>query len=271
MEAIWKFKGNHEVVRRLTFQGMPIAVETDRGQERHWYDKDSGERGTTKMRYPYGYFMGTKASGISGDGMALDVYVGPEEKADEVYVVRQMKKPDFKEFDELKVMVGFESEKQARVAYLAHYNNERFLGSIEKYSLPEFKNKFIQAVSKALPPMGVAAAGSSPEQFVNPVGLPMGNPMMAAMPPAIDPETLDGVKSLLRRLGGMKDDELMNVAEEIWGPGYQFIDTLPGQARAEIAGFLLDQRDLLELAEEANQITAPPALPNPTPPTQQSV
>jgi Inorganic Pyrophosphatase len=275
--SYWKLsKGKHNVVRHLTFQGMQVAVETDKGQERHWLDSHTGEQGTTKMRYPYGYFVGTRSSGVSGDGMALDVYVGPEEDADDVYVVRQMKKPSFKDFDELKVMVGFESEKQARVAYLAHYNDERFLGSIESHSLSAFKQKFMDGVQKALPeeqvlagqaPRGVAGPGMSPEGFVNPAGVgPTGmgmNPMMAMMPPAIDVETLDGVKSLLRRLGGMKDEELMKVGEEIWGPGYQFVDTLPGQARAEVAGFLLDQRDLLELAEET-LAPGPPALPQVT-------
>lgn len=262
----WKVKkGNRPVVRTLTFRDMKIAVETDKGDVRHWYDPASKEHGETKMHYPYGYFQGTKASGMSGDNMALDVYVGPVEEADDVFVVRQMKRPEFKEFDELKVMVGFESEKQARAAYLMHYNDERFLGEMESYTVDDFKTKYITPfVSKAIPgkdvgmvmmPVPVAAAGAmNGAQVPNPAGMMPG--MMPGLgmgmlgPPPIDVETLDGVEALLGRVGGMKDSELLNVVEEIWGPGYQYINATPEHVRCEVLGFLLDQRDLLKFQEE---------------------
>lgn len=357
----WKFKkGNHEIVRTLTFQGMSVAIETDKGQYRHWHDHESGENGKTLMHYPYGYFQGTKKSGQSGDGMALDVYVGPVENAEDVYVVHQMKRPEFKVEDELKVMVGFESLKQARAAYLMHYYDERFLGSVDTLTVAEFKDKYITPfIKKAMmdmppghlpgmvvpkggsscssckfvsedkehcsnsywikwqkgntklpaaadqyccdmydsikhidqPPVKKAlagkdvgqifssAAGNSPAQFVNPSGVPpvQGMPMpgvppvpsvtpgMGMMgPPPIDVETFDGVKSLLGRIGNMKDNELLNLIQEIWGPGYSYINATTEHVRCEALGFLLDQRDLLELMEPQQPSTiSPVSIPPP--------
>lgn len=289
-------KGNHEVQRRMTFQGMAIAVETDKGEERNWRDPATGESGSTKMRYPYGYFEGTKRSGLSGDGMALDVFVGPEEQADEVFVVHQMKGPSFTEEDELKVMLGFGTEKQARAVYLSHYNNEKFLGSLDVLKLDAFKDKYIQPfvnkaalVGKDAGVMLSSAAGAAAMQSPNsggaqspiqpdqppPMRLPgmpgMGGlgqlvPPMGMMPPPIDVESIEGVKSLLNRVGGMKDGELLSTVEKIWGPGYQFINATPEHIRCELRGFLLDQRDLLQthqdMQDEAMQtLRIPPPSP----------
>lgn len=263
-------RGNHEVVRRLTFQDMKVAIETDKGQFRNWHDHESGESGRTKMHYPYGYFMGTMRSGQSGDGMALDVFVGPEEKAEHVYVVHQMKKPDFKTFDELKVMVGFESLKQARAAYLCHYDKEGFLGDVDTLTVAEFKKKYLDDVAKALGYMGMttypatSAAGHA-VGVPNPAGVPPNVPvpgmsgMMQPMgPPPIDVETLDGVESLLRRVGNVKDPELLAIVADIWGPGYQYVNASPELVRCEVMGFLLDQRALLKVAQEMRQPIAVP-------------
>jgi len=257
------FKGNHEVVRRLTFQGMQIAIETDKNQLRHWSDKESGEAGSTKMRYPYGYFIGTKNRGQSGDAMALDVFVGPEEDVDEVYVVHQMKKPEFKEFDELKVMVGFESAKQAHMAYLSHYDNEKFLGSMDTLSLSKFKDKYLNSsVTKAMDAMPLSSAAIGTESIPNPAGIaPAITPtapvtQMPAMQSSMDVETLEGVESLLRRTGSMKDNDLLRLIKEIWGPGYQYINAPLELVRCEITGFLLDQRDLLKTAKEQQAVAS---------------
>lgn len=237
----------HAVVRRLTFRGLKISVETDKGQTRQW------RGGETKMWFPYGYFEGTKHNGVSGDGMALDVFVGRHEDAPDVYVIRQMHSPDFEEFDELKVMLGFESEKRARAAYLMHYEpqDERRIGDMEAYPFDEFVERFIKvdeddpSVEKAMGFMpqvpqqpGMPAVG----------GVAMGMPMMPMMqqgPPPIDVDTYDGVEAILGRVGNMKDQELLRVVEKIWGPGYQYVNATPDHVRAEVRNYLLDQRDLL--------------------------
>ena len=45
--------------------------------------------------------------------------------------------------DEQKVMLGFDSEAEAVAAYLAHYNDCRFLGDVDRMPMDEFKRKVI--------------------------------------------------------------------------------------------------------------------------------
>jgi len=124
---------------RLTFRGLEISIETDKGSKREWHDPHSGESGSTLMKFPYGYIRKT----LGTDGDHVDVYVGPNEAADNVYIVNQMKKPDFKTFDEQKCMLGFDNAIAAKKAYLDHYNDDRFFGSMATLSFEEFKTKVL--------------------------------------------------------------------------------------------------------------------------------
>ena len=126
-----------QLSRRLTFRGLPISVETDKGELRHWFDPHENKRGTTKMRVPYGYIRRTE--GVDGDH--VDCYVGPNTRAPNVYVVHQMKAPDFKVYDEDKCMLGFMSADAAKSAYLAHYNKPGFFGSMTTMPFEEFEKK----------------------------------------------------------------------------------------------------------------------------------
>lgn len=122
---------------RMEFQGLPISIENRAGSRRYWYDHEADEHGSTKMKYPYGYVKGT----LGLDGDAVDVFVGPEEDSDLVVVITQLKRPDFSEVDEQKVMLGFSSASEAKKAYLKHYNDPRFFGSMKTMSVAEFKDK----------------------------------------------------------------------------------------------------------------------------------
>jgi len=130
----------YRLSRRMTFQGLQISIETDKGEKRHWYDPHEHKSGTTLMKFPYGYIRRTE--GVDGDH--VDVYIGPNEEAKNVYVVHQMKAPDFKKFDEDKCMLGFDTLEDAKKAYLAHYNDTRFLGSITIMPFEEFKDKVMK-------------------------------------------------------------------------------------------------------------------------------
>jgi hypothetical protein len=59
-----------------------------------------------------------------------------------------MKAPEFHTFDEQKCMLGFLSLDAAKKAYLQHYDNERFLGSITEMSFEDFKNKVLKTFDK---------------------------------------------------------------------------------------------------------------------------
>jgi hypothetical protein len=398
----WKANKNFRPVRKINFQGLDVSIEHDKGMTREWKDRD-GSTGSTKMTYPYGYICRTNGA----DGEQVDVYVGPNKDSDKVFIVHQMAVPDFTKYDEDKVMVGFESAREAKAAYLMHFNDPKFFGSMTTTDIESFKRMFVnksidaeyeslrrslmsttdEAFQKGLvdqlkklwgkvkakfgggkqepakptktwvrntdqecktgvcirldgqtiaiddtftamkgmpvdgPPahtsckcslefsMGKSVyygddydpereesdpereevsenpennperdqepKDSKPEPVpaqpdMDPTAQPMIDPMtgMPVMP--IDPhdvETYEGVESLLGRLGSVKDPELMEIASKIWGDGYNFEGQSPYQARAEILGFLLDQRDLLGVGPE--EIEQPGLQPSPSLPIKE--
>ena len=115
------------------FAGLPIGVENEKGSVRQWRDR-GGNTGETKMRYAYGFIEGTAGA----DGDSVDVYLGPNQNAEYVYVVHQMAPPTFVDYDEDKAMIGFDSENHARDAYLGQYDDERFLGAISTLTMAQF-------------------------------------------------------------------------------------------------------------------------------------
>lgn len=121
--------------RRRTFHGMDISVENQAGSYRRWYDPHAKKEGRTKQLFDYGYLRRTKGT----DGDHLDVYVGHNEYAPFVYVVTQMKAPDFEKVDEQKCMLGFDSRQAAEAAYRAHFDDARFFGGIKAVPIHDFK------------------------------------------------------------------------------------------------------------------------------------
>lgn len=122
--------GNYKkpVVR---WRGLEIAIENPAGSVR------KGRGWQTRMLYDYGYVK--RSEGVDGD--QVDVYLGPNLDAPMVYVVHQRKYGDWDAYDEDKCMVGFDSEDDARAAYLKHYSDPRFLGPITAMPVAEFVQK----------------------------------------------------------------------------------------------------------------------------------
>ncbi len=116
-----------------TVQGMRIAIENRKGSVRTGKSRE-GVEWRTKMIHPYGYIVGTKAK----DDEPVDVYVGPDKEAPDAYVVHQHK-PDGTGFDEDKVMLGFRSKKEAKEAFLKHYDSPKFLGPISRVSVQRLR------------------------------------------------------------------------------------------------------------------------------------
>jgi hypothetical protein len=127
----------HELQDRYKFAGFNISVENKAGSIRSGKDKD-GHEWQCKMNYDYGYIRGS----VGVDGDHVDVYIGPDEEAPEVYIVHQ-NDPVTGKYDEDKVMLGFSSEKAARQAYLKQYDRPGFLGDIDTLSLEEFREKVL--------------------------------------------------------------------------------------------------------------------------------
>jgi len=109
LEKAGSSKGN-----TVSFQGLQIVIESPKGSERRWTAPD-GSKGSTRMRYPYGYVKRT--SGLDED--EVDVYVGPDPRSTVVYVIEQAN-PRVGTHDEYKCMVGFSNEARAREAYRMH-------------------------------------------------------------------------------------------------------------------------------------------------------
>lgn len=154
----WTDKGGGKMVKKLAaefklqgsrkFQGLGIAVENKKGSVRKWYDPHGKEKGSTKMYFDYGYIRGTKGT----DGDHVDVYVGPNRASTKVFIVDQMKKPEgskrgdgkkWADFDEQKVMLGFDSAEDAKDAYLRQYNDPRFFGKMSEMTMDDFKVKVL--------------------------------------------------------------------------------------------------------------------------------
>lgn len=118
-------------IRRTTFQGFPISIENEAGTYREW------KGGRTLCVFPYGYIRRT----MGEDGDHVDCYLGPNENATHVYVVRQIDS-DTGNPDEDKCFLGFDSPVAAREAFLAHRNDgDKAYGGMDTYTVEEFRQK----------------------------------------------------------------------------------------------------------------------------------
>ncbi len=119
----------------LTWKGLPLTIETARGQERSGKSKD-GKPWSVTMRDHYGYIKRTESE---ADGDHIDVFLSEDyPESDVVFVVNQQK-PDGS-FDEHKCVLGQISEDGAKAAYLRNYSpGWTGFHSMKAMSLREFK------------------------------------------------------------------------------------------------------------------------------------
>jgi len=126
--------GKHQLQGHIDFQGLRIAVENRKGSVRSGTTPD-GHKWRTVMRAPYGYI---EAPAKGKDGDSIDVYVGPDKKAPNAFVVHQHK-PDGTGHDEDKVMLGCRSVEDAKRLYLKHYDDPKFMGLVSTVSVGALK------------------------------------------------------------------------------------------------------------------------------------
>ena len=115
------------------------------------------------MKVPYGYIPGTEGA----DGDALDVFVGPEENAAYAYVVHS-NNPETGEFDEDKVMLGFQDADSAKRCFLQHYDDPKFFGGMDSIPMWKFRTKaFIKkhTEKKLVASMREGASLQVPEEY----------------------------------------------------------------------------------------------------------
>jgi len=118
----------------VTVQGLNIAIENPKGSIRSGVDAN-GKVWETKMQNHYGDIKAT----LGADGDPVDVFLGDNLDAPNVFIVDQVDPLTLK-FDEHKTLIGFNSENEAKEAYLANYQDDwKGLRSISTLSVSDFK------------------------------------------------------------------------------------------------------------------------------------
>ena len=129
--------------RKIKWRGLTIAIENEAGSVRRGKRPD-GSTWETRMVFPYGYVE--RSEGVDGD--EVDITLGPNLDAPMVFIVHQRKVGDWRKYDEDKCFAGFDSEDDARAAFLASYDDPRFLGPITVMPADEFVAK-VKATNEA--------------------------------------------------------------------------------------------------------------------------
>jgi hypothetical protein len=99
----------------VSIQGFNISIENPKGSVRSGVD-ENGHEWSQEMRNTYGYIGKTQ----SKDGDHIDVFLGDNPESGTLFVVDQVN-PATGQFDEHKVMLGFDSAEEARDAYFSNY------------------------------------------------------------------------------------------------------------------------------------------------------
>lgn len=118
-------------MKTVQFRGLKIRVDRPKGFVQEGKDEE-GHPWKRIYKYDYGFLPKTKG----GDGEGIDVFVGPDERANETYWVVQKKKDG--SFDEYKVFAGFRSRAEAKKAYGDHIPM-RYFGAMAAIPLEMMK------------------------------------------------------------------------------------------------------------------------------------
>lgn len=119
---------------KVRMHGFTISIENPAGSVRSGIAPD-GKEWSVDMKFAYGYILGTTGS----DGDHVDVFIGPDPDVELVFVINQVD-PSTGKFDEVKAMLGFQTEAAAKTAYLANYEKGwKGLGSVKPMTMSNFK------------------------------------------------------------------------------------------------------------------------------------
>ena len=118
---------------KVNVHGLTIAIENPRGSTRSGINHETGQEWSVEMQHHYGDIKRTEGA----DGDPVDVFVGPNPASETVWIVDQVD-PDG-EFDEHKVMLGFDSEEEAVDGYRSNYEEDWVVGPVTQMSIDDFK------------------------------------------------------------------------------------------------------------------------------------
>lgn len=175
----------------ISLLGLDIAIENPKGSERSSTTQE-GEQWSVSIAHDYGYIKGTKGA----DGDEVDVFIGPDLESARVFVINQVGKDG--EFDEHKVMLGFDSKESAEQGYLSNYPAGWNMGSVQEMTVDEL-NAWLPTASAGVP----AAASEEPE------------PAPDSEEPAAEGEPVDQGDALEAARGLIESDEFLSTTRDI--------------------------------------------------------
>lgn len=119
---------------KVRLHGLDISIENPKGSTRKGKDQD-GKEWSSEMKHHYGDIKGTTGA----DGDSIDVFIGDNHESQKVFIVDQID-PKTGEFDEVKVMMGFDDVDAAKKGYSSNYDKGwKGLGEITEASVNDFK------------------------------------------------------------------------------------------------------------------------------------
>ncbi|WP_052417803.1 PLxRFG domain-containing protein [Acinetobacter junii] len=118
----------------IKVHGLDIAVENPRGSERRGTDPNGKEWAHT-MSDHYGYIKRTKGA----DNEHIDTYIGNNPDSNQVFIVDQIDQASGN-FDEHKVMLGFNNQEEATTAYKSNFDKGWKVGPIRNMDMEQFKD-----------------------------------------------------------------------------------------------------------------------------------
>ena len=117
----------------VNFKGIKIKIENVPGSFRFGFD-ETGKKWISRMKNYYGYIIGTDGN----DNECIDCFIGPNVSKSIVFVINQGKNGLF---DEVKIMLGFETKEDAQAAYLSNYQKGwKGLMSIKQTNTKKFRD-----------------------------------------------------------------------------------------------------------------------------------
>jgi hypothetical protein len=134
---------------RDALDGLRIVIEHGIGDTRSGVGTD-GRRWETVFKYPYGYIADTSGA----DYEEVDVFLGPDEDAQMVYIIHQ-RDPVTKKYDEDKVMLWFPTPEEAKKAYEEHYDRPGMYQGMTEVDIPQLKALLAQRRDRKLISEGV--------------------------------------------------------------------------------------------------------------------
>lgn len=127
--------------KTVEFQGISVSVDRPKGYVQTGKDAEGNDWSRTYLT-DYGFIPRTKG----GDGEALDVFLGPNDKSSTAYWASQRKADG--SFDEFKLFLGYDSMRSALDTYAAHIP-PKYLIDMEAVSLEKIKSLLsIEPVAK---------------------------------------------------------------------------------------------------------------------------